>query len=410
MRLAVFTNVFPARVSTFFARDMRALLEAGVEVDIFPIYPLDPELWRYVPEILDESAFPRKKVHHLSLGKCLVPRPLPLRSAGRFLKDSEAILASAARFGLDSFAKSSYILPKAWTWAKEYGGRYDHVLGYWGNYAATCAYLFHRLTAPEKPFSIWVHAGTDLYKGGAYLREKLLYADNIVTCCDFNIGFLQSNYADIWQAISGKVHVCAHGLDFAEFPFTPDGRERNKILAVGRLSKWKGFDILLKAAGELKSRKIEFELEFIGDGEDAPALKALASSLGIKRQVKFHGWQPFREVRRAMEKATLLVHPSSELGDGVPNVIKEAVALGTPVIASDVAGIAELLDSGRCGFLVTPKDVHELSEKIETLLADASLRREFAQAARGRAEQRFDLWRNGRTLAERLKSTTRIAH
>ena len=66
MRLAVFTNQFPNRVSTFFARDIRGLIESGIDIDVFPLYPLDPALWCYVPEILNETILPRSKCHHLT--------------------------------------------------------------------------------------------------------------------------------------------------------------------------------------------------------------------------------------------------------------------------------------------------------------------------------------------------------
>ena len=69
-----------------------------------------------------------------------------------------------------------------------------------------------------------------------------------------------------------------------------------------------------------------------------------------------------------MRRATLLVHPSIGLGDAVPTVIKEAMALGTPVVASAVAGIPELLDEGRCGVLTPPRDPVALSEAMERLL------------------------------------------
>ena len=62
MRLAVFTNQFPGRVSTFFARDMRGLLEGGIEIDIFSVRPIDPSLWGCVPDILSEQVLPRQKV------------------------------------------------------------------------------------------------------------------------------------------------------------------------------------------------------------------------------------------------------------------------------------------------------------------------------------------------------------
>lgn len=98
----------------------------------------------------------------------------------------------------------------------------------------------------------------------------------------------------------------------------------------------------------------------LGDGPEAGALKALAGELGIADRVTFCGYIPFSDVRAAMSRAMVLVHPSDGLGDGLPNVLREAMAVGTPVIASRVAGIPEALDDGRCGALVPPKDVGAL--------------------------------------------------
>jgi glycosyltransferase involved in cell wall biosynthesis len=91
----------------------------------------------------------------------------------------------------------------------------------------------------------------------------------------------------------------------------------------------------------------------------------------------------------------------------VPNVIKEALALGTPVVATEVAGIPELLDVGRCGLLVPPRDVGALASAIERLLTNPQLRRELATTGRRFAEKMFDQTANGRCLAEMLRATTR---
>jgi colanic acid/amylovoran biosynthesis glycosyltransferase len=91
-------------------------------------------------------------------------------------------------------------------------------------------------------------------------------------------------------------------------------------------------------------------------------------------------------------------------------VVEEAMAVGTPVIASHVSGIPELLDQGRCGILVPPKDVQALAAAIERLLADAALRRTYAEDARRYAEDALDLWRNGARLAEHLRSVERDYH
>ena len=399
MKLAVFTSKYPARVATFFERDMRSLLEAGVEIDVFPIYPLDERMWRYAQPLLDAAMLPRERVHHLGLRPPSLP--LPRRGLGRFLRDAVAVSAAALRYGPVSLAKTAYVLPKAWAAAERYADRYDHVLGYWGNYAGTCAYLFHRLQRRRVPFSLWVHAGTDLYFRPAYLRHKLEYADNIITCCDFNRSFMLERYRDAAQRLAPKIHVCYHGLDLPMFPFRPDGRPPAKVIAVGRLVRDKGFALLVRAVALLASRSTAVELEMVGDGPERRPLERLTRRLGLRDRVAFRGWVRFAEARALMARATLLVHPSDRLGDGLPNVLREAMALGTPVIASRVAGIPEALDGG-CGVLVPPRDVGALADAIALLLGDVALRRTIAERARRRTEQQFDMIKNGARLAQLL--------
>lgn len=408
MRLAVFTSKYPARVATFFERDMRALIAAGVEVDVFAIYPLDGSLWRYSLDILDDVVLPRNRVHHLG-GLEAVRRslPVPRRRIGTFLRDAIAISSSAARYGVLPLAKSAYVLPKALAWSNQRSGPYDHILAYWGNYAASCAYVFHRLTGATVPFSMWLHAGTDLYRDPVFLRTKLLHADSIITCCDFNRRYIEERFGEQVPGVGRKTLVCYHGLDLSTFQYAPDGRPARRIVAVGSLARYKGFDYLLRAVRELRSRGLDVEVELVGDGDQADALRALAGELGIGDLVRFRGWLPFHEVRIAMQAATLMVHPSPGLGDGLPNVIREAMAVGTPVIASRVAGIPEALDEGRCGELVPPKDVVALADAIERLLRDPELRRRYARLGRQRTEELFDLWQNGARLASHLRSVGR---
>src|SRR5260221_2507607 len=79
--------------------------------------------------------------------------------------------------------------------------------------------------------------------------------------------------------------------------------------------------------------------------------------------------------------------------------------VGSQAVASLVAGIPEAFDDGRCGILVATRNVGELADAIATLLGDAALRRTFAERARRRTEQQFDMWRNGARLAELLSAT-----
>src|SRR5205814_2538711 len=151
------------------------------------------------------------------------------------LRDALSVVGAAARYGPVALAKTAYVLPKAWTWGGAAQPRcpFDHVLAYWGNYAGTCAYLFHRLATPDVPFSIWLHAGTDLYTRPMFMREKLLYANNIITCCEFNVKYIARTFADITPQITPKIFVCHHGLNLAAFTYRPEGRPANRVIAVG---------------------------------------------------------------------------------------------------------------------------------------------------------------------------------
>src|SRR5256885_4162549 len=295
MKLAVFTGKYPARIATFFERDMRALIEAGLEIDVFAISPLNPTAWEHALDLLGPQHLPRERVHHLTLGAALKRSVPTLRKAfASALGDAFSVVRGAVRHGPVRVAKTVYLLPKAWAWAAEHANQYDHVLGYWGNYAGTCAYLFHRLAAPHVPFSMWLHAGTDLYRGPVFMEEKLTYADNVITCCEFNQGYILKQFAAV-PGIASKPHLCHHGLHLADFPHRLNGRAPNRLLAVGRLAKQKGFDYLVRAAQVLRDRGVDVIVEFVGDGEERPVLQTLAAQLGVADRVEFLGWQPRSE-------------------------------------------------------------------------------------------------------------------
>lgn len=407
MRLAVFTSKYPARIATFFERDLRSLVETGLEIDVFAISPLDRAAWRHSLDLLGPEHLPRHRVHHLTVGAAVrAARPVLRRRFAAAARDALAVLRAAVPYGPERLAKTAYTLPKAWAWAAAHTHRYDHVLAYWGNYAGTCAYLFHRLAAPRVPFSIWLHAGTDLYRAPVFMREKLAYADNVITCCEFNQDYITREFTGV-PGLAEKLHLCHHGLDLTHLAPRLDGRVANRLLGVGALSPRKGFDYLIRALHLLRARGVPAELELVGDGDQRQALQRLVQSLRLTEHVTFRGWMSFPAVRDAMSAATVLVHPSDGLGDGLPNVVREAMALGTPVVASGVAGIPDALDGG-CGILVPPKDPVALAGALERLLRDAAERRSLALKARERAEAKYDLWRNGARLADVLRTTRRL--
>lgn len=405
MRVAVFTGRYPIRTASFFERDMRALRAAGIELDIFPVGPEDKSLWRYAQGLV-EDGMTLDHIHRLGIGESLLRGGALLSGSVGAIRDAAAVMLSAMRFGPIEAAKTAYALPKAWAWAAQGAAGYDHVFAYWGNYAGTCAYLFHRLAGGGVPFTIWLHAGVDLYRNPVFMVPKLRYADNIITCCEFNRDFINRTFAASVEGLASKVHVSHHGLDLREFTFQPGNRPPATILAVGRLVPHKGYENLLKATAILAQRDVKVTVEFVGDGEERRNLMRLTAQLGIGDRVSFRGWVKGPEVRKAMLASTVLVHPSPDLGDGLPNVLREAMAVGTPVIASSVAGIPDALKDD-CGVLIPPKDPVALADAITALLANPNEQRRLAERARRRVEQHYNMWSNGARLAQLLRSTHR---
>jgi colanic acid/amylovoran biosynthesis glycosyltransferase len=408
MRLAVFTNHFPARLNTFFARDMRALIAAGIELDVYPFYPLDEACWPMVPALLGPEFLPRDRVRHLhraEVARSVVSWPSP--PAPAFLRDAARVVRAGMRFGVAPAAKAAYAAGYAWATVKRFAGpAYDHVLAYWGNYAASAAYLFHRHVQPDVPFSMFVHARMDLYRQPAFLAQKLLYADNVFVVCEYNRRYLEQHYGGIYPRIAARIQLHHLGLPLEEIGYQPEPRPPARLIGVGNLEPLKGFAGAVQAVATLRARGMDVQLELLGRGEAEPELRRLADRLGVSSAVIFRGWLAPDEVLSAMRAATLLVHPSVA-PDAMPTVIKEAMAVGTPVVASDLAGIPEMLDAGRCGRLVPPGDAVALTGAIAELLAAPLRRRELADAARAHLDARFNLWTNGAALAATLRRTER---
>jgi len=154
------------------------------------------------------------------------------------------------------------------------------------------------------------------------------------------------------------------------------------IIAVGRLTKQKGYPYLLRAYSRI-CKEIYEKLIILGTGEDEEKLKSLVNELGIRDSVFFLGFQ--KNPYKFMKRASLFV--SSSLWEGFPNVILEAKALGVPVISTDChSGPSEIITNGKNGILVPPADEKALSEAMLNLLKNKNLRRRFSIKGKKRAE------------------------
>jgi glycosyltransferase involved in cell wall biosynthesis len=166
------------------------------------------------------------------------------------------------------------------------------------------------------------------------------------------------------------------------------------IISVGRLVEKKGFADLVSACQRLKSWGTDFRCDIIGTGPLEQRLKEQIQQCGLESCMRLLGSMPQKELRQHYDKAQVFALSCIEGSDGdrdiLPNVLKEAMAVGVPVVTTRLPGIEELITHGENGLLVPPGDSEALATALECLLTDAALRRRLAGSARTIIEERFD--------------------
>lgn len=160
--------------------------------------------------------------------------------------------------------------------------------------------------------------------------------------------------------------------------FAPgDTRTTDRVLFVGRLNAQKGIALLLDAVARMRHR-VHFDL--VGDGSDAPVLRAQAERLGIADRLTWHGALPQTALPAFYQRASALVVPS--IGEGLGLVAVEAQLCGAPVVAFESGGITDTVTHGETGLLVPPGDVNALAEALDRLFDDPELRLALGRAGR----------------------------
>jgi glycosyltransferase involved in cell wall biosynthesis len=176
------------------------------------------------------------------------------------------------------------------------------------------------------------------------------------------------------------------GIQVATVPnFVPtaDGEEgaRNGLLFVGRLSREKGVDVLLRAMAIVRREEPGATLTVVGDGPAGPLLRALARQLGLDRAVTFTGEVDNRLLGEHYRQAVACVLPSL-WQENCPVTGLEALAHGTPLIASNLGGLPEMARDGVTGLLFPRKDPEALADQALHLLRDPELARRLGRGAR----------------------------
>ncbi len=226
-------------------------------------------------------------------------------------------------------------------------------------------------------------------------EEIVRFADRIVAATPAE----ETQLVELYGADPARIRVVPPGVDLERFHPIPSAQAKQHvgldpscraILFVGRIEPLKGIDTLLWAISLIKERHPELICRMcvpiiggnpysIEDNDEMIRLQALRAGLGIEEVVTFLGAQDQDVLQYYYASAEMVVMPSDYESFGM--VALEAMACGTPVIASDVGGLAYLVRQGHTGYRVPARDPGALAEKIIRLLTDEGLRRRMGQRA-----------------------------
>jgi glycosyltransferase involved in cell wall biosynthesis len=164
-----------------------------------------------------------------------------------------------------------------------------------------------------------------------------------------------------------KIHVVHCGVDklFLSQPYTPLPINPS-FVCVGRISEQKGHLILLEAVSHLAEQGEEFKVTLVGDGPLRSEIETLIYQLKLQDYVEITGWATNAEVQHHILNAQAMIVPS--FAEGLPVVVMESLALGRPVLATYIAGMAELVEPGVCGWLVPAGSSEKLAAAMATVL------------------------------------------
>jgi len=159
------------------------------------------------------------------------------------------------------------------------------------------------------------------------------------------------------------------------------------VCCVGRLDEQKSVDDLVRAFASVVGAHNAVHLAVAGIGPDRARLETLADELTIAQAVHFLGF--VHDVPELLADSDVFVLPSR--WEGMPNVLLEAAASGTPIVATDVEGVREIIEDGRSGLIVSPGDVAGLGEAMLRVLDDSALAADLAERARQRVAEDYDI-------------------
>jgi glycosyltransferase involved in cell wall biosynthesis len=204
-----------------------------------------------------------------------------------------------------------------------------------------------------------------------------------------------------------KIEVIPNGVDVEKFQpkqFSNNG-DSNTVFFLSVLDKfheYKGLDYLLEALKIVKNKIPDVKLIVGGKGVLMDHYQEMAASLGLKENVEFAGFIPDEEIADYYSRANVFVLPSiSSLQEGFGIVALEALACKTPVVTTDIVGVAEDLKQVEGGIVTPPRDIQKLADAVTQILSDAEMQKKMGQRGRKLVEEKYT-WKGVASSMEKV--------
>jgi glycosyltransferase involved in cell wall biosynthesis len=290
-------------------------------------------------------------------------------------------------------ARAAYLAEACWLAATMERAGVRHLHAHFGTNPAAVARMAHLLSGI--PYSFTVH-GPDEFDEPRQLdlAGKIADAKFVVAISDYGRSQLcRWVDVDLWPRIA----VVRCGVDLAAIDAAAGVAEPGyDFCCIARLAPQKGLPILLEALALLAQRDIRPRVALVGDGPLRDELTRGIERLGLQGQVALLGSRGGADVAAQLRASAAMVLPS--FAEGLPVVIMESLAVGTPVVTTTVAGIPELVD-GACGWVVPAGAAAPLADAMARALAtDAGTRAAMGAEGRRRVAAAHDARANAATL------------
>ncbi len=386
-RIGYCLKVFPRFSQTFVLNELLAHQAAGEHVEIFSINrPNDGRFHSLLCQLQSSVNYLDSPCYEASefwkrIGSAAESLPGLWEVLSNEADQMHSVICSAVDLALK--AKTNQI---------------SHLHAHFGNVAAGVARLAAKLAGIT--YSFTAHA-RDIYRHNVDLDElekKVRDAQFVATVSKYNIEHLTRTF----PLFSSRFELVYNGMDLDRFGFESPTAREPLILAIGRLVEKKGFQYLIQACEVLKSQSKRFRCEFVGSGPLEGELRAEIARRDLNDCVYLTGPATTEEVAARIRDARVIAVPCviADDGDrdGMPTVLLEAMALGTPCVSTDVTGIPEIIVNEQTGLIVKQRDAETLALACSRLLSDAHLRQSISLNARLVIDEQFNSHVNCREL------------